>query len=173
MSSAMISCHVQVAVSPTPGALRAYSSQGGSIRTTSNFVPKVAGDRESFFRSAYRAAGGRTCDRRSGIGNMSHLLCLGCRRGGSVCLWVASNQLKQGCSSWFTSTCTAAGRHRAQPCVSVPPVSQRLQDNPGAKFAALVEQRQHGRSSGEGRAPSHFNGMQPRSNVLVVCLQNT
>ena len=74
MSSAMISCHVQVAVSPTPGALRAYSSQGGSIRTTSNFVPKVADDKEIFLRSAYTAAGGRVGVRRSCVCSLLHML---------------------------------------------------------------------------------------------------
>lgn len=52
ISSAMISFQVQVVMSLIPGARRAYSSQGGSIRTTSNFVPNVSTESGSCFKSA-------------------------------------------------------------------------------------------------------------------------
>ena len=54
ISSFMISCHVQVAMS-TPGARRAYSSHGGSMSTTSNLVPKVFTSSLSSRRSACTA----------------------------------------------------------------------------------------------------------------------
>lgn len=52
ISKAMISCQAQLSTSIMPGARLPYSSQGGSISTTSNFVPKVSTESGSCFRSA-------------------------------------------------------------------------------------------------------------------------
>lgn len=55
MSRFCTSCHGQVSMEVVlPGARRAYSSQGGSISTTSNLVPKVSGVKGSSLRSACR-----------------------------------------------------------------------------------------------------------------------
>lgn len=52
ISRFLIACQDQDSPWPTPGALLTYSSQGGSIKTTSNLVPKVSTDKGSSCRSA-------------------------------------------------------------------------------------------------------------------------
>ena len=44
ISRALMACQFQAVSGPAPGALRAYSSHGGSTRTTSNLVPNVSTD---------------------------------------------------------------------------------------------------------------------------------
>ena len=114
-----------------------------------------------------------------------HLLCLGGRRGASVCLQRARDELKHGCANWFMSTCTESGRHRAKACVSIPSVTLHcLQDNFGARFAAIVVSclqtlKADGLSKGIMAAAQvmkgsrHPTGMQSSCYIPVLSLQNT
>ncbi len=63
ISRSRMSCQLQDIPSPIPGLRRTYSSQGGSMRTTSNFVPNSSGVRRTSFRSACAHVPTRSADK--------------------------------------------------------------------------------------------------------------